>query len=163
MQNAAADKPRLYVETSVVSYYAARPSRDVIALARQEITREWWTQHLDDFEAFVSVSVLEEAEKGDRAAARKRLQIARRFPVLQLTPEVEHAAELYLKHGIIPEVSTYDVFHLAFASVYKLDILVTWNFRHLANAFVYGRLHSFNHRRALHTPIICTPEELLGE
>ena len=35
-------RPTAYIETSVVSYLTARPSRDVVIAAYQEITREWW-------------------------------------------------------------------------------------------------------------------------
>jgi PIN domain len=163
LSNTRAGKPTLYLETSVVSYFTAGMTRDVIALARQEITRDWWHRHLDEYEVFISASVLEEVARGDAIAAGKRLEALETFAVLHMSDTVKSVAAQYLKHGIIPEAATYDVFHLAFAAVHKLDILVTWNFKHLANLFVRSQLDKFNRRNGLYTPVICTPEELLGE
>ena len=118
---------------------------------------------MSEFDAFISPSVLDEASRGNPEAARKRLLALRDFPVLEMTPEVEDLAERYLKCGIVPDPKTYDMFHLAFAVAHRLDILVTWNFKHLANVFIYKRLAKYNQRHGLHTPIVCTPEELLGE
>ena len=159
----AAYRPSLYVETSVVSYLAARPSRDLLARSRQDITRNWWDKHVGQFDIFVSETVIVEATRGDEDTSRKRLELLAPFPVLPLNQDVEETARLYLAQRIVPESSPGDALHLAFASTYEMDFLVTWNFRHLANAFVRRHLADLNREEFLAVPVICTPEELLGE
>ena len=66
-------KPRVYVETSVVSYPTARPARDIVTAGRQYSTREWWTTAAARFELVVSDLVLREAAGGDAAAAGGRV------------------------------------------------------------------------------------------
>ena len=68
-------KPRVYLETSILSYLTALPSRDIVRAAHQQITLEWWEQR-DRFELFVSEAVLAEARRGDQAAASRRLDAA---------------------------------------------------------------------------------------
>jgi hypothetical protein len=89
-------KPTLYLETTIPSYYTARPVRDVIVLAHQEITRLWWEQRAPLFEIYISPIVLEEARQGNSEAARKRLDVLAQFPVLEATPTIERLAETYI-------------------------------------------------------------------
>lgn len=80
---------RLYVETTVISYLAARTSRDVIIKAHQEVTRAWWLKRRKDFEMMVSDVVLEELGRGDKAAAARRLGYARNLnAVLSTEPAI---------------------------------------------------------------------------
>jgi len=72
------------------------------------------------------------------------------------------AAE-YVESGIVPSDRPGDALHLAYAVVYEMELLVTWNFKHLANVFVQKRLKDFNFRKGLYTPTVCSPEELPGE
>jgi len=66
-------KAKVYLETSIVSYYSSRPSRDIITAARQQVTREWWEENRGQFDIYISALVLEEAKGGDPVAAEKRL------------------------------------------------------------------------------------------
>jgi hypothetical protein len=89
-------KPTLYLETTTPSYYTARPVRDVIVLAHQELTRMWWEQRLPLFAVYISPVVLEEARQGDPAAAHRRLEVLAGFSVLEATPTIEHLAAVYM-------------------------------------------------------------------
>ena len=155
-------KPTLYLETTIPSYYTARPVRDVIVLAHQEITRMWWEQRLSVFEIYISPVVLEEARQGDPEAARKRLDVLTSFAVLEATSTIERLAETYMTRLVLPEKALRDAAHLAFACGYELDYLVTWNCAHIANAELRRHLMALNTTLGLQTPIICTPEELMG-
>ena len=73
------DKPTLYMETTVPSYLLAEPTRDLVSCARQEITRAWWRRDQTRFDVYVSDVVLEEAEEGDRRAAKKRREFLNSF------------------------------------------------------------------------------------
>jgi predicted nucleic acid-binding protein len=90
-------KESLYLETSVISYYNSRPSRDVIILAHQEITRQWWPKAINNFDIFVSEIVIKEASMGDQEAAKRRLDDLKNFRILKLTEEVEKIAKVYME------------------------------------------------------------------
>jgi len=66
-------KQSVYLETTIISYMAARPSRDLIVAGHQQITMEWWEKSLPNFECFVSEVVIEECERGDIQVSKKRL------------------------------------------------------------------------------------------
>jgi len=153
-------KESLYLETSVVSYYVSRLSKNVRVKTHQQITREWWPS-LTRFRVYVSPVVLEEVRRGDPDAAEKRLEAIRTFTRLELTPEVERLATVYLAALNIPQKAFRDAAHLAVAAVHKMVYFVTWNCGHLANAQVMKQLRDVNIRRGVYTPIICTPEELM--
>jgi len=155
-------KPTLYLETTVCSYYTARPVRDVVALAHQEITREWWERRMPLFDVHISPVVLEEARQGDPQAAQRRLDALSAFPVLDATPSIETLARTYITEPGLPGNALRDAAHLAFACGYELHYLVTWNCTHIANAEIRRLLMSVNADLGLQTPIICTPEELMG-
>lgn len=156
-------KPTLYLETTVPSYYVARPSRDVVTLAHQEITRHWWKRRLPLFDIFISPVVLEEAGRGDKDQAQKRVEVLSRFPILEATDEIEGLARTYMEKVGFPAKAIRDAAHLAFACGYGVDYLVTWNCSHIANAEFRRRLWAINSSIGFQTPVICTPEELMGE
>ncbi|MGE5549599.1 MAG: type II toxin-antitoxin system VapC family toxin [Bacteroidota bacterium] len=155
-------KPSLYIETTVPSYYVSRDSRDVIVLAHQQITRVWWETRLCDFRPYVSPVVLEEAREGDPEQARRRLVAVGHFQILEAAEAVEQLTARYMAEFSLPGSAIRDAAHLAFACVYAMDFLVTWNCAHIANGEVIKRLTRINAIAGIQTPTICTPEELLG-
>ncbi len=157
------NKPTLYIETTIPSYLTGRISKNLIARARQEITRKWWQQDASLYDMFVSDTVLQEVSDGDTAAARRRLDLLLPLAVLPVTPKVQRALFLFLEHGVDPQSNPDDAAHLAFASAHEIGLLCMWNFRHLANVGAMRRLRIVSARYGLHVPQICTPEELLGE
>ena len=80
-------KPRVYVETSVISYLTARPSRDLVMAAHQEVTREWWQNQRQAFELFYSEAVRNEAATGDAKAAAQRLAVLENMQLLEIPLE----------------------------------------------------------------------------
>ncbi len=155
-------KPTLYVETSVPSYYVSRDSRDVVVLAHQQITRAWWETRLSDFRPYVSPVVLEEAREGDPEQVRRRLAALSSFQILEAAEAVERLTARYMAEFNLPGGAIRDAAHLAFACVYAMDFLVTWNCAHIANGEIIKRLTRLNEAASVPTPTICTPEELLG-
>lgn len=154
-------KESIYLETTVISYYTSKPSRDIIVLAHQEITRQWWPRALERYNIFISEVVIEEAGFGNPEAAKRRLEELKDFPHLELNDKVEKMAQVYMENLEIPEKSFRDAAHLAVASVHNIDYLVTWNCTHLANGEVIKKLMKINESFGIHTPIVCTPEELM--
>jgi len=157
----------VYLETTVPSYLAANPSRDLIVAAHQQITREWWQDARDRFELFISEAVVAEIRMGDPGASARRLQLVRDLPRLELNDDVRSLVELYDKKLGLATRAKVDVLHIAFAVGYRLDYLVTWNCNHIANGEVVRRLQQLNREIDQPTPLILTPEELslgaLGE
>lgn len=154
-------RPVVYVETSVLSYLAARPSRDVVIAAHQRVTAEWWASAPDQFTLVVSAAVAREAAAGDPQVAAVRLAHLRGVPLLPITAEAEALAAALLRAGHLPPRATYDALHLAVAAAEGADYLATWNMRHLAGAVVRRRLERALRAEGVEPPTLCTPEELL--
>ena len=156
-------KSRLYLETTIPSYLISRPSRNVIVASHQELTREWWEKRRDIFQLYISQLVVDEASAGDPVAARERLMVLEDLPLLDITPEVTELATGILASGKIPRKAATDAAHIAIAAVHGMDFLVTWNCVHIANATIAKALASICREHACECPVICTPEELMGE
>ena len=115
------------------------------------------------YEIYVSELVMEEVGRGDAMAAGKRLEVLEGFRVLTVNAAVIALSEVYLKGLPIPTKASADAMHLALASIYEMDYLLTWNCRHIANAQVRRLFPAVNATYALPSPTICTPEELCDE
>jgi hypothetical protein len=156
-------KKKVYLETSVVSYLTARPSRDLIRAARQQITREWWDARKGDFDLFVSQIVVDEATAGDPEAAELRAQLLADLPRLAITDMAVELARELIRQQALPDTAVEDALHIALAAVHGMDFLLTWNCSHIANAEMMGPIRSAILRAGFEGPWICTPEEMLGE
>jgi predicted nucleic acid-binding protein len=127
-------KAKIYIETTIPSYLAAWPSRDLVTSAHQQITHQWWRTRRQDFDLFVSQSVLDEVASGDQDAARRRLEIIQGLPLLDINNEVGELAQALLEFVQLPPKAAPDALHIAVAVVNGMDYLLTWNCTHLANA-----------------------------
>jgi hypothetical protein len=156
-------KPKLYMETTIPSYLASWPSRDLIIAGHQQITREWWEERRRAFEIYISQLVVDEATAGDRSAARERLKIIQDLPLLDITPDAGLLAFALLDSGIIPRKAATDAAHIAVAAVHGMEFLMTWNCAHMANAMLAKKVANLCRRLGFECPVICTPEELLGK
>ena len=156
-------KPKVYIETTFVSYLTAWPSRDVIMHGRQQLTREWWQKRRADFELYSSQLVFLEASVGDAQAAKERLEVLATMPSLSLAPEAETLAAELLRSGALPPKAREDALHIAIAAVYGIEYVLTWNCRHMANAAMRGKIEAACRAAGFSPPIICTPDLLLGE
>src|SRR4051794_18956670 len=110
-------KPRVYVETTVPSYLTARPSRDLLRAAHQQVTREWWETRRHKFDLFVSEFVLEEAGAGDRVAAEERLRALEGVTILDAGKEARELALELIANVPLPEKAAVDAAHIAIAVV----------------------------------------------
>jgi len=148
-----------YLETTIVSYLAAFPSRDLIVAAHQEITHRWWRDRRHDFDLFISELVAREVAAGDSDAASRRLGILEGTPSLNLS---EAARRLVETRAVAPRARA-DALHIAVAAVNGIDYLMTWNCTHIANAEMRSHIMRTCHLLGYVAPILCTPEELLGD
>ena len=156
-------KARLYLETTVPSYLTAWPSRDLIRASHQQTTREWWQHRRGEFDVFISQLVLDEAAAGDPEAARERLRVLAGLPLLDLTPEVVTLANALVVSLALPAKASTDAAHIALAAVHGMHFLLTWNCTHIANAEMAVAIEACCRDNGFDAPVICTPEELMGE
>lgn len=154
-------KSKVYIETSVVSYLTARPSKDLVMAANQLLTLEWWEQRSSDFDLFISELVVREASAGDPQATQLRLQILASITPLTLTPEANLLAAEVLKKRHMPPKAAADALHLTIASVHKIDYLLTWNCKHLANVEIQRDVARLLRANGYEPPVICTPYSLM--
>ena len=152
---------KVYLETTIPSYLTSRPSRDIVIAGRQEVTREWWETRRDEFMLFVSPYVLDESAKGDPEIAKKRMQLLESIPVLAENEEVLTLAQVLIDGEIIPEKAAIDALHISIATYHKMNLLLTWNCAHIANATNIRRIERSMSARGFESPIICTPDELM--
>ena len=121
----------------------------------------WWAHVFPKISPFISLQVLQELERGDKSAAQRRLHFAKRISLLGNKPEIEDLALAFLEKVNIPTRAKMDAFHIACASIHRMDYLLTWNCTHIANAALRKVIDSVNKQYGYKTPVICTPEELL--
>ena len=154
-------KPKVYIETSVISYLTSRRSRDLLIAAHQEITLQWWEKHETEFACCISALVEDEIAQGDGVAAAQRIATVRDIPVLRVTEEAIVLSRQLVASGLVPKSATADALHIAIAAVNNTNILLTWNCKHLANAILRRRIRVFVESAGYVCPEICTPDELL--
>ena len=155
-------KPRLYVETSIVSYLTAYPSRDLVRAAHQQVTRDWWTTR-SRYDLFLSEFVIDEASKGVQIAAAERLVALRDLAMLNTTDAAVSLAMELVRVGDLPKKAIVDAFHIGVAAVRGMDYLLSWNCRHIANATMRGRIEATCRTHGVEPPTICTPIEFIEE
>jgi hypothetical protein len=152
----------VYIETSILGYLTAQPSRDIIVAANIEITREWWNTRRSDFQLYSSQAVLKETTQGDAKIASQRLEIFSNLSLLNLNQSVLDLAEQFLGRSNLPAKADIDAVHIAVATVHGMDYLLTWNCKHIANAQIQRKLAEISIDFGYELPILCTPYELLG-
>lgn len=155
-------KQSIYIETSVVSYYVARPSKNIIVAGFQTVTYDFWDR-IDEFDVYISDVVIQESSKGDKNLSQKRLDMIKNFPVLEVDRDVTILAQELLNGKAIPENYPEDALHIALAARHGIETIVTWNFKHINNSFTRMIVRQIIENEDYDCPEICTPYELIGE
>ena len=161
MADEDAGKPRVYVETTVVSYLIARPSGNLRIAAHQVATKEWWQISKHSCNLVTSELVLLEAGAGDPSASKERINVLAPLPLLRTSEEVDRLSEQLIHCKLIPAGVADDATHVAMAAVHQVDFLATWNMKHIANPYLRDRISSLIAGEGFIPPVICTPEDLL--
>ena len=154
---------RIYIESTIPSYVVARPARDLLQAARQQMTKDWWDLKRHRHELFTGQLVLDEVAFGDPEMAHRRLDLMVGLAFLQSTEEAAELTRVIMDARLLPAKAEGDAAHIALATCHKMDILLTWNCRHIANAFILGRLSRLIEAGGYPVPTICTPEQLLKD
>ena len=153
-------KPRIYIETTVISYMAARPARDVVSLARQEMSREFWLWAPTVYEFCCSELTRIEISKGDEVVARRRLDYLEQCHVLPYMPQTVDLAERLIGVNGVPETEPEDAAHIAIATLAQVKYIVSWNFSHMVGPQAKRQLEKAIASLGYTPPILATPEEI---
>lgn len=153
----------VYIETSIVSYLAAKPSRDLLTAARQQLTTDWWADKRGNFDLFTSPVVLDESGRGDQGYAAKRLAALASIPLLDVSQEgIALGSQLIQQHAL-PVKAAQDALHIAIAAAHHINYLLTWNCKHMANAQLRRGIEKTCQAAGFNPPLLCTPDVLSGE
>ncbi len=150
-------KPTIYLDTNIPSVLHYRGT-SVATIHQQMVTREWWETERKWFQVLASVFTEGELRQGQFAGQDRAIRLVRRLRYLPFAAAVRECAETYLDHRLIPKEYPGDAVQLAFATVHRVDYLLTWNYAHLANLDTQRRLRAVNSRFGWHTPYLVSPE-----
>ena len=154
-------KPKVYLETTIVSYYTGRPTRDLLIAARQEETRALWPRLTSDFDTYISALVLEECSVGNPDFVEKRKSVVQPFPALDSTDEAKELAAQLLQAKAVPDPYPEDALHIAIAAVNGIDIILSLNFKHINNPLHFVKIRKTVESMGYQCPEICSPEQLM--
>jgi len=157
-------KLKVYCETSFWSYLTGRPSAVQKTAYWQSLTRIWWSEESSKYDVYVSQHVLSEASDGDPELARRRIEACKGMHMVDgTTAEVGSLAERLLAAVVVPKDEVADAYHIATAAVHGMDVLLTWNCKHMANRFVLPKTVKVVNEAGYSCPAIVTPEDFLKE
>jgi hypothetical protein len=154
-------KPTVYIETTIVSYLTCRPSKEIIRRSHEMITGNWWSKHRSAFECYTSDFVIDEASRGDKDAAAKRLEVLDGLPKLPVNDDALALAQRVVLAIALPQRARLDAAHVAMAAVHNMDFLLTWNCTHLANGVLAAKIERACETAGFRSPRILTPELLV--
>ena len=157
------EKPKVYIETTVVSYLVARPSNDVTVFDRQRSTRQLWEEYSDAFEFVTSDIVLGEAKRGDPRESQRRVTLLDDLRTLPLSPEAAALAHKLIDEGTVLPQFLPDAQHIAIAVVYNIEYLVSWNYKHIVNETKRQHITDVCLAAGYQPTTLCTPEALMEE
>ena len=152
---------RVYIETTIPSFYYTLRT-DTESLARQSWTRKWWEQYANQFILVSSTAVIEELRKGSTEKTQDRIDLVENLEILTVTAEINQVAEIYVDRLIMPQGLFGDAHHVALALFYNVDVLLTWNCKHIANLNKTHRIREINRELGLPTPELVTPLNFFG-
>ena len=153
----------VYLETSVISYVAAKPSRDLLVAGHQQASIAWWDQERTHYDVVISQLVIDESSAGNADAASKRLSFLRDLELIEITADVLALAHKLVKKKAIPAKANADALHVAVCAVHEVDYLLTWNCKHINNPHMRRQIDNVCFDEGFIPPVICTPEELSEE
>ena len=153
-------KSTVYLDTTIPSYLFDK--RESIML-HIEITKKWWAEESANYDIWTSEETVNEIGDGNYPRKEEILNFISNIPLLTPNDQITDIAQIYLDNYLMPSVLKGDALHLAYASFYKIDFLLTWNCNHLANANKRRHIRVINTRLNLPTPEIVTPLELFSE
>ena len=152
----------VYIETSILGYLTASSTDNLILAANMKVTQDWWNICRSSFILYASEIVEDEAARGDPEIASQRLNLLQSLMLLDLPEAAVELAQEFLQQCNLPPQASSDALHVALATVYSLNYMLTWSCKHMANAQIQRQLSQISSELGYQLPIICTPYELRG-
>jgi hypothetical protein len=153
-------KPTIYIETTIPSYYFnSRGDAELKVLSQW--TREWWDGLRKNYELVSSSAVIDELRDGEHPFKQEKIALMREVKLLAYVDQISEIENAYIARKAMPNDPRGDALHLAYASFYKCDILLSWNCRHIVNPNKAEHIEKLNTEMKLHIPRLVTPFELL--
>ncbi len=152
----------VYIETSILGYLTASSTDNLILAANMKVTQDWWNICRSSFILYASEIVEDEAARGDPEIASQRLNLLQSLMLLDLPEAAVELAQEFLQQSNLPPQASSDALHVALATVYSLNYMLTWSCKHMANAQIQRQLSQISSELGYQLPIICTPYELRG-
>jgi hypothetical protein len=125
-------KLKIYLDTSIINFLFADDAPE-----KMEATIDFFDNYLDKYNVYISSVVLDEIDNTRNLQKKEMLFNAigkyNLFNYNNVNKEIIEIANLYIKKSIVPENKFEDAVHIAFATFYEFDVLLSWNFKHLAN------------------------------
>ena len=146
------------MESSVISYLTARPSNDILKLAKQRLTKDWWKTR-NRYDLFVSQAVIDEITRGDPVAVERRVQAIVGITSLAKTPTIANLVEALVDSESVPLKFRDDAVHIAIAAFYSMDYLLTWNQKHIVNKHKQRQIDEVIQSFQFTPPLLLTPEQ----
>ncbi len=155
---------KIYIETTIPSFYF-ETRRDLDNIARRTWTRRWWDDHRHEHDLATSLVVRDELNSPAYPETKRRRSLALldELPVLDVNAQIDEIVAACVLNLLMPQQPAADAIHLALASHYRCDVLLTWNCIHLANPNKFRHIEAINRRLSLPVPAVVTPLQLLGE
>ncbi len=156
------EKLKVYVETSFVCYLTGDQTLDAKIAADQAYTRQWWRDEQPSCEVVASRFVLAEASIGKPEAVSRRLDILKDIKFVGGDDDaIETLARQLIEGHALPEKETTDALHIAAAAMAGVDVLLTWNCRHMANPHTLPKTREILGRAGYVCPQVMTPKTFL--
>ena len=153
----------VYIETSIVSYASAWPSRDIQTAALQQQARDWWELERPKSSLVTSQVTLNESSAGDPSAAAERLKLLDGLPLIDVGTDAEALAARLIAAHTMPQKAAADALHVAAAALAGVKYFLTLNCTHIANAHELPRIYQLLRDEGHDQLLICTPSEFLGD
>lgn len=129
----------------------------------EQWTRDWWDNQRQDFDLVSSSAVIDELRKGEHPLKQEKLALMKSVRLLPYADEIGRIVDVYVARTVMPNDPRGDALHLAYASFYKCDVLLSWNCQHIVNYRKAGHIQRINGLLRLHVPALLTPFELLSK
>jgi predicted nucleic acid-binding protein len=152
-------KMKIYLETTILNFYFAEdaPEKRIDTLKLfDEISRE-------KYDAYTSDAVIEEISKATNELKEKLLSLIVKYniPILDEGSEVESLANLYVNEGVIPLKYRDDATHIAMATITGMDMIISWNFKHIVKRKTILMTNLINLREGYKNIDIYSPSEVI--
>ncbi len=150
----------VYLDTTIPSYYYDK--RKSLSF-QSKMTRHWWRENSKEYAIYISKTTIDELSLGHYPNQAKLLKFVSKILYLKPVDEIVTISKYYIDNYLMPNDLEGDAMHLAYASFYQIDFLLTWNCNHLANANKKQHIRAINTKLSLSIPEIITPLELFKE